>query len=136
MDEGVNCKMFLLWLCLQPAIYIQHRTNPTCQQPRPRFAWILLIQSYAILFSQSLINGLFRKKSNRGVEDILYWNPPWNFSFFYFTHGNSRQNKAHPLEIPQIFVRSLGNFKAKNQDPRNSTLCFLDQSWKFHFFFN
>ena len=30
-----------------------------------------------------------------------------------------------PLDIPQIFVRSNGNSKAKNQDP-----------WKFHFIFS
>ena len=46
---------------------------------------------------------------------------PWNFSFFFFTPGNSRQNKAQPLEIPQNCVRSLGNSKDKIQDP-----------WKFH----
>ena len=51
-----------------------------------------------------------------------------NFSFFTFTFYftfNSRQNKALPLKIPQIFVRCLGNSKAiKNQDP-----------WKFHIIF-
>ena len=50
---------------------------------------------------------------------------PRNFLFFYFTPGNSRQNKTPPLEIPQIFVRFLGNFKANNQDP-----------WKFHIIFS
>ena len=56
-----------------------------------------------------------------GVEDILFPKPSWNFSFFYFTPGNSRQNKAQALDIPQNCVRSLGNFKAKKKDP-----------WKFH----
>ena len=26
--------------------------------------------------------------------DIIFWKPPWNFSFFYFTPENSWQNKA------------------------------------------
>ena len=36
------------------------------------------------------------KKPNGGVEDILFWKTPWNFSFFYFIPINSRQNKAQP----------------------------------------
>ena len=65
------------------------------------------------------------EKIETGVEDMLFWNP-WNFSFFfYFTPGNSRQNKAQPLDIPQNCVRSLGNSKAKNKDP-----------WKFHIIFS
>ena len=84
---------------------------------------------------------------------ILFWKPPWNFSFFYFTPGNSRQNKAQPLDIPQNCVRSLGNSKAKNKDPwvrltfhitfillwllvtlGNST-SFLINPWKFQIIF-
>ena len=45
--------------------------------------------------------------------------------FFDFTSGNSRQNKAPTLEIPQNCVRTRGNSKAKKQDP-----------WKFHIVFN
>ena len=66
-----------------------------------------------------------RKNSDRGVEDILLRKLLWDFSFFYFTPGNSRQNKAQPLDIPQNCVRSLGNSKAKNKDP-----------WKFHIIFS
>ena len=44
-----------------------------------------------------------------GVEDILFWKPSWNFLFFYFTPGNSRQKRAPSLEIPQSCVTSLGN---------------------------
>ena len=39
------------------------------------------------------------EKWGRGVEDMLSWTP-WNFRFFYFTPGNSRQNKASSLETP------------------------------------
>ena len=49
----------------------------------------------------------------------------WNFKVSYFTPGNSRQNKASPLEIPQNFVTSLENYETKNQDP-----------WKFHMIFS
>ena len=38
--------------------------------------------------------GYSRKIQTGGVEGILFWKNPWNFSFFYFTLGNSRQNKA------------------------------------------
>ena len=55
------------------------------------------------------------------LRTYFFEKPPLNFSFYYFTPGNSRQNKTPPLEIPQIFVRFLGNSKVKNQDP-----------WKYH----
>ena len=82
------------------------------------------------------------------VEHILFWKNPWNFSFFNFTPGNSRQSKALPLEIQQNCGRSLGNSKAKNQDPwkfphyffsrsafGKSTL-FLINRWEFHMLFH
>ena len=67
--------------------------------------------------------GLFQKKSKQGKSSgYIFLNPsplpPWNFSFFYFTPGNSRQNKVQPLDIPQNCVKSLGNSKAKNKDSR------------------
>ena len=43
---------------------------------------------------------------------------------FYFTLGNSRQNKAAPLETPHNCVTPFKNFTA-NQDP-----------WKFHVIFS
>ena len=82
--------------------------------------------------------GYSGKNSNKGVENILLWKPPWNLSFFKFTPGNSRQNKAQPLDIPQICVRSLGNSnpRLKTKTHGNSTLIFLGQPWKLHFAFN
>ena len=62
-----------------------------------------------------------------GFEDTLFWKPPWNFSFFYFTPGNSTQNKAQPLDIPQNCVRTLRNCKTKNKDPWNLHIIF---SWQ------
>ena len=64
------------------------------------------------------------KNQTGGVEDILFWKPLGIYLFF-FTPGNSRQNKAPPLEIPQNSVRSFGNSKGKNQDP-----------WKLHIIFS
>ena len=65
------------------------------------------------------------EKNNR-FEEKLFWKPLWNFWIFYFTPGNSRQNKA----LPQ---------------PRNSTkLCYIPwnlswsmsiKSWKIHLLF-
>ena len=59
------------------------------------------------------------------VGDIRFWNFSSNFSYLYLTPGNSRQNKAQPLDIARICVRSFGNSKAKNKDP-----------WKFHIIFS
>ena len=97
--------------------------------------------------------GCSRTKQGRGGFRIHLFYPPWKFSFFYFTPGNSKQNKAQPLDIPQDCVRSLGNSKAKNKDcwkfhiifswlrleiplrfelaPGNST-CSFDNPWKIH----
>ena len=52
---------------------------------------------------------------------------PWNYSFFYFTPGNSRKNKAPPLNIPKHCVRSL------EISPRPKTK--QDPSGKFHIHF-
>ena len=72
-------------------------------------------------------NELFVKKNGadgggweEGVEDILFSKPSWNFSFTYFTPGNSRQIKAitletaqncvtSPLEIQRVTIKTPGN---------------------------
>ena len=79
-------------------------------------------------FSCLVSKGYSGKNSNWGwgFEDILFWTPLWNFTFFYFTYGNSRESKAQTLDIPQNCVRSLGNSKAKNKGPRNFRIIF---SW-------
>ena len=46
------------------------------------------------------------------------------FLLYPWTPGNSRQNKAQSLDIPQNCLTFVGNSKAKNKD-----------SWKFHVFF-
>ena len=73
----------------------------------------------SIFLGQTLNVFGYSRKKNRGgesgFEDILLWTPPWTFSFFYFTSGNSRQNKAPPLEVSHncvasyFFLVTLGN---------------------------
>ena len=81
-------------------------------EPLPRLSYIY----WPIYFNHQSL-GYSRKKNGDWGHTFL--KTPWNFSFFYFTPGNSRQNKAPPLEIPQIFARSLGNF-IQGQKPRRS----------------
>ena len=65
------------------------------------------------------------KSLTGGLRTYFFEKPPGIFHFFYFNPGNSKQNKASSLEIPQNCVISLGISKAKNQDP-----------WKFHIIFS
>ena len=69
--------------------------------------------------------GLFQKKSKQGGLRIYFFEKlPGIFHYFFFTPGNSRQNKAQPLYIPQNCVRTLGNSKAKNKDPWRFRIIF------------
>ena len=84
--------------------------------------------------------------------------PPWNFSFFYFTLGNSRQSKAQPMDILQNCVRylleipKLQSFQLKDPYAWKSHIymifllllvtlallnfiSFLINPWKFHMLF-
>ena len=65
---------------------------------------------------------LFQKKKQTGGLEPP---PPGIFPFFNFTHGNPRQNKAPPLEIPQNFV---DNLEFQGQKPRPMEI-------SHHFFF-
>ena len=76
-----------------------------------------------ILFSDWI--GLFQKKPNGRLRTYFFEKTPGIFHFFTLPPGNSRQNKAPPLQILQNCVTSLGNSKARNQDP-----------WKFHIIFS
>ena len=69
-----------------------------------------------ILLLASYVYWAIPEKIQTGVLRIYFFEEPPGL-FFYFTPGNSRQNKAQPLDIPQICVRSLGNSKAKNKHP-------------------
>ena len=97
--------------------------------------WPRKNQQWNSLISTLIFNWAIPEKiQTREFEDILFWKTHWNFSFFYFNTGNSRQNKAKPLDIPQNCVRSLENSKAKNKDPWKFHI--LGHPWKFHFVFN
>ena len=61
--------------------------------------------------------GFFTEKNQQGGWRHTFLKTPWKFLFLYFIPGNSRQNKAPPLEIPQNCVKSLGNSKAKPPKP-------------------
>ena len=88
--------------------------------------WPRKNQQWNSLISTLIFNWAIPEKiQTRGFEDILFWKTHWNFSFLYFNTGNSRQNKAKPLDIPQNCVRFLENSKAKDKDP-----------WKFHIIFS
>ena len=81
-----------------------------------------------------------------GTEDILFWKPPLEFFIFYFTHGNSRQNKAQPLDIPPNCVKIPWKFQGQKQRPLaiphyfflvtlGYYTLFLINPWKFHNYF-
>ena len=94
------------------------------------------------IFKESLLG--YPEKNQTGSRTFFFENPCGicqSFTF-NFTPGNTRQNKAPPLEVAPNCVRSLGNSKAKNPWKffinfswslllGNSTL-YLINPWKFH----
>ena len=89
--------------------------------------------------------GLFQKKiqiaggvrgwGGVGLRIYLFENP-LKFSFFYFTPGNSRQNKAQPWIFHKILLDPLEILRPESKTPGSSTLFFVGHPWKFHFVFN
>ena len=71
----------------------------------------------------------FRKKIKKqvggGLRTYFSENLPGFFGCFYFTPGNSRQNKASPQETPQIRLHPLKILSLKPRHP-----------WKFHIIFS
>ena len=57
---------------------------------------------------------------------------PQIFQICHFTLGNSRQNEALPLEIPQDCVIPTGMSTVKNKDPWNFHILSFQYPWKFH----
>ena len=91
------CRYFFVWLLSYLQLIFLH-----CWVGNHN--WYLF---YTLFFSSDnlfffIVMSYSRKKSKRGVEDILFVKTPLNFLFF--TSGNSRQ-KAQPLNIPQNCVR-------------------------------
>ena len=90
----------------------------------------------------SLFEGFFPRQSAcaipekiRGLRIYSFENLPGVF-IFYFTPGNSRQNKAQSLDIPQNCVRPFEIPRPKTKTSGNFTLFFLGHPWKFRFVFN
>ena len=87
----------------------------------------------------------YSRKKQTGIEDILFWKPPWNFRICYFTLRNSGENKFLSLEILQNCDTP---WKFQGQKPRpmeiphdfflnttgNSSSFFIDP-WNFHMLF-
>ena len=72
----------------------------------------------------------YSRKNPNGVQAFLKpLLPSWSFSFFYFTPGNSRQNKAVQPFIPQncgkLDPLPFGNSKATNKDPLETPNYFI-----------
>ena len=68
-------------------------------------------------------NRLFQKKYKQELRTYFFETPFPGIYFFY---------KAQPQDIPQNCVKSLGNSKAKNKDPK---AFLLINPWKFHILF-
>ena len=80
------------------------------------------------------------------LRTFFFWKHLWNFLFFlHFTPGNSRENKASPLEISKKCVTRLCNFKRQKQRPLEiphfflitpgNTSMLLINPWKCHLLF-
>ena len=74
---------------------------------------------------QAIVINYSKKTPNRWwLRTYSSKNTPGIFNFF-FTPGNSRENKTPPLENPQNCVTCPWNPKARNQNP-----------WNFHIIFS
>ena len=92
----------------------------------------------------------YSRKKQTGIEDILFWKPPWNFRICYFTLRNSGENKflsleilqncdtpwkfqgqkPRPMEIPHdFFLNTTGNSSSFFIDPGISTCSFFNTPW-------
>ena len=106
------------------------------------FVWFRTFKQQKKLYFESLVLaalGYSRKKTNRDVEDIFFWNPPLEFLGFllyywkfqtkqsFTPRGSTKLCSIHPSEI----------LKPKTKTTGNSTLLFLDHPLKlFHIAFN
>ena len=73
---------------------------------------------------QQEIHWAIPEKTKQNVENILFSKLSWNFSFFYFTPGNSRQKNSNPGN--SIFLCQIPRkFQGQKKTPGNSILFFL-----------
>ena len=71
------------------------------------------------------IMGYSRKIKTEGWE-YTFLEKPLEFFIFLLYPWKFQIKKAQPLDIPQNYVRSLGNSKVKNKDPWKLNIIF---SW-------
>ena len=102
--------------------------------------------SYRTNSSQFYWNVIFqKKKTNSGVEDILFWKKPWNcFCFSLYPWNFQEKQSSTPENLVKFcrYVASLGNLKAKKSRaleishefflvPLGNSTLFLINPWKF-----
>ena len=148
---------FFFWLC-ETVLKLVAKCTIKCYCSYYNFC--LEFQIF-FFWCDSLFEGFFPRQSAcaipekiRGLRIYSFENLPGVF-IFYFTPGNSRQNKAQSLDIPQIvldplrfqgpkqrpleishyfFLVTLGNSASFLINPWKLHLLFLWYPWKFHFF--
>ena len=81
-----------------------------------------------LIFVKSIVKVPNFLKPNGRVGNIATFLTSSRGIFDSFYKAILRQKNAPPLEIPYIFVRSFGNFKAKKQDPWKFILIFHPSS--------
>ena len=111
-----------------------------------------LYRLFDLLCSQAI---WLKNPKRSGLRINCFEKNPGFLQVCHFNFGNSRQNKASPLDIQQNCVTPLLNFKSKNQarptesphdqiapgnptsilvDPWDFQILFFQCSWKFHVF--
>ena len=95
INEGMNCKIFLWLRHLLPSnpliSYLQYETNHTCQQPSPRFAWILPI--CIIIFPI--------------IDQCRYFLPLWPWSSNVYWFWATQIPKSDPKKSTGFYVAKM-----------------------------
>ena len=87
------------------------------------------------IYADEITLGYSRKKIQTwGVEDILFWKPPWNFSFFTLPLEIADKTKLNLWIFHKIVLDPLEIPRPKAKTP--STLFLLVHPRKSHFVFN
>ena len=153
-----QCHNTDVWIFLKPMLMIQRMKMMQMPYLDKRSMLLSGQVPYRTYSSQLFWNGLFQKKINRRVEDILFWKKkPWKFfCFSLYPLKFQAKRSSTPENLVKLcnYVTSLRNFKSKNLRPLeishefflvflgNSTLLlinpwkfcvlFLECSWKFY----
>ena len=91
-------------------------------------SFLKILRSLNLLWGILYI-GLFQKKTKWGrgwgVENILFWKNPWNFSFFTLPLEFQDETKLHPWKFHTFLLDLLEIPRPKSKTP----------GWRFHYFF-